>query len=452
MSESFKNIQNKALTTFQLDKFFSADLDLMCISNIEGMFLKVNKEFENLLGYKVEELEGKYFLTLVHTEDVAATSEAMQALSSQTSVYKFVNRYLCKNGSYRYIEWKSYPCEEHVYSSGRDVTQTIQMHQELMQKNEELARLTTNLKEANTIFEALAGTDRLTGLYNRYSFDQNIINEMERSDRYGEHLSMLIYDIDHFKRVNDDFGHPIGDEVLKQTASIFIQLIRQSDMAFRIGGEEFALLMPETSLKQAYLVAEKIRITFENHFFQVVGKITASFGVSERFKFESFKSWYRRTDEALYSAKSCGRNQVVCHNKKDIPIVSVNIAWDEKWNSGNRMIDSQHKELLVLGTAIFDSTYSKTNSHEIMQQLDSLLFKIQTHCDEEIRILKSIGYKEITEHANLHHHLMKKAEKLKIDYMNGDVKASVFLSFILDEFIMDHIQHEDIKYFQLLNN
>lgn len=166
------------------------------------------------------------------------------------------------------------------------------------------------------VLQEVAVTDQLTGINNRHYFDEKVIEEMQRSDRYNRHLTMIIFDLDHFKDINDTFGHPIGDEVLKQTSEIAKGLIRKTDMLFRFGGEEFVILLPETDVDGAEAVAEKIRIGLENNSHPVAGRVTASLGVAERLNNESFSNWYKKADKALYCAKSQGRNKLVCSTEE----------------------------------------------------------------------------------------------------------------------------------------
>jgi len=123
-------------------------------------------------------------------------------------------------------------------------------------------------------------------------------------------LSVLIFDIDHFKRVNDTFGHLAGDDVLVQLSARARQHIRATDMACRWGGEEFMILMPDTSPEQAVAVAEKLRTAFADKPAAGVGKVTASFGVATYQLHESLDHWIGRVDRALYEAKDTGRNAV----------------------------------------------------------------------------------------------------------------------------------------------
>ena len=159
--------------------------------------------------------------------------------------------------------------------------------------------------------EALSVTDRLTGLFNRLKLEEAFDSELERAKRYGHPLSVVLFDVDHFKQVNDSFGHQVGDEVLVSVAQLTKDNVRAIDVAGRWGGEEFLLLCPETELSGAMAMAEKLRSAIETFDFPAVGRITASFGVAEAKPDESEASLTHRADEALYQAKGSGRNRVV---------------------------------------------------------------------------------------------------------------------------------------------
>jgi len=158
--------------------------------------------------------------------------------------------------------------------------------------------------------EVMAITDELTGLYNRHFLEKSVEGVIKHSDRYDEPAALILFDLDHFKAINDTWGHPAGDEVLKQTAQAAKSIIRSSDMLIRFGGEEFIILMPHTTLSGGFAVAEKMRDAIKKNSLPGIDPVTASFGVTERKKDESFDCWYARTDKALYNAKQSGRNRV----------------------------------------------------------------------------------------------------------------------------------------------
>lgn len=162
-----------------------------------------------------------------------------------------------------------------------------------------------------------ARTDHLTGLNNRRQFDEEANKELARHSRNGMPLALLAVDLDHFKRINDDYGHDVGDAVLCQFADICKREIRENDIACRLGGEEFAVLMPEAGLEEAKIVAERLRNAISDACIPIPGTspllFTSSIGVavltdSDR----SIEQIIKRADKALYTAKENGRNRVEC--------------------------------------------------------------------------------------------------------------------------------------------
>lgn len=158
--------------------------------------------------------------------------------------------------------------------------------------------------------EKMATTDSLTGVYNRNKLKEVAIYEFKKIKRERYPLSLIIFDIDHFKQVNDRYGHNVGDYVLKTIASLVQSLIRSSDTFARWGGEEFIILAPNTALENALYLAEKLRAAIEKYNFDFVEKVTCSFGVAEFANNVDFEGLVERADKALYAAKRSGRNRV----------------------------------------------------------------------------------------------------------------------------------------------
>jgi two-component system cell cycle response regulator len=163
---------------------------------------------------------------------------------------------------------------------------------------------------------SMAITDALTGLYNRHYLNTHLGNMVKQALKNGKHLGLMIMDMDHFKEVNDTYGHDVGDLVLKQLAHIMIQESRSAELAARIGGEEFVILMPETNPASALQAAERMREAVEEHNFKINDKgetikKTISIGVANLHPDgDSGESLMKRADEALYEAKNSGRNKV----------------------------------------------------------------------------------------------------------------------------------------------
>jgi len=190
------------------------------------------------------------------------------------------------------------------------MSKSIQDYQQnLEQKIEER---TKELEEKNTQLEKLSVTDRLTEVFNRMKLDSVLEGEINRANRYKNPLSLIILDIDHFKRVNDTHGHQTGDSVLVEFADILRKTVRNTDTVGRWGGEEFLVICPETGLKGAISLAESIREKIEAHNFTTVGRVTASIGVSAYSEGDREKDMIGRADACLYQAKAEGRNRVIC--------------------------------------------------------------------------------------------------------------------------------------------
>lgn len=209
----------------------------------------------------------------------------------------------------------------------------IPSNDEFRTKNEALLRVQHELLEANQSLELrvlertkelerIAQTDSLTGITNRRGLIDSLTVEIDRAERYQHKLSLLMVDLDHFKHVNDKYGHLTGDAVLIESANILSQACRSTDVLGRYGGEEFLLLLPETDTESARLLAERIREDFEQHRFcqddGVEISLTCSIGVTEFQADQSQTSLLQTVDRMLYSAKNAGRNKVVVNGYSEI--------------------------------------------------------------------------------------------------------------------------------------
>ncbi|MFC3606381.1 sensor domain-containing diguanylate cyclase [Stutzerimonas tarimensis] len=173
------------------------------------------------------------------------------------------------------------------------------------------------LLEANAQLEQLSRTDRLTGLSNRGHWEEELKRQYARHRRYGSMASLIMFDIDHFKRINDTYGHQAGDRVIQTLARITADSIRDADLAGRYGGEEFAVLLPDVSAPGARLLAERLRKTAEAtevmHEGQSI-RFTISIGVADLSEpCASHEHLIQRADHALYASKHAGRNRITVH-------------------------------------------------------------------------------------------------------------------------------------------
>lgn len=185
-----------------------------------------------------------------------------------------------------------------VVGVSRDVTRQRQMEDSLLQRQAEIVRLSL--------------TDPLTGVANRRRLDEQLETEVNRVQRYGGTLSLAVADLDHFKRINDEFGHEVGDAVLKAFARIMESHVRDTDLIARFGGEEFVILMPQSGRDAAETVAERIRLSLgRSPIAPLRQAVTVSLGIAEIQNGESAAALLRRADQALYRAKEGGRDRTV---------------------------------------------------------------------------------------------------------------------------------------------
>jgi two-component system, cell cycle response regulator len=210
--------------------------------------------------------------------------------------------------------------------SGADdyITKPFQYRELLarIRAGERIVNLQKELLETNKRLELLSITDGLTKLHNHRYFQDELARAFEESQRYQRPLSLAMIDIDFFKKVNDTYGHAVGDEVLKRAAALFRDSVRSTDLVARYGGEEFAVMMPETVLNDGITFAEKIRALIEGTPIDTqAGPIaaTVSIGVASvpHSRINTHKELIIAADKALYRAKKSGRNQVQAEKRKD---------------------------------------------------------------------------------------------------------------------------------------
>lgn len=174
----------------------------------------------------------------------------------------------------------------------------------------ELEKLNAQLQEKVSEVSNLATTDKLTQLHNRYSFESELEREMARALRYSSAMSITLFDIDFFKQINDTYGHSVGDAALARVGEVVMQFIRNTDIAARWGGDEFAIIFPEAALPQAVAVTEKLLERVRGIMIADNVHLSSSFGVTEFVKGDTVDSLIKRVDEALYAAKMAGRGTI----------------------------------------------------------------------------------------------------------------------------------------------
>ena len=316
------------------------------------------------------------------------------------------------------------------------------------------------LRSAIFTLEELASTDRLTNAWNRRRFEETIEGETHRSARYGHPLSMLLIDVDHFKRVNDEFGHREGDRVLVAISSLIRAIMRKSDSLTRWGGEEFIVLMPNTGLGRAQATARRICETVADSEIEGIGRLTVSVGVAEYLPSETSDEWIERADRAMYLAKEGGRNRVEADARRALTQNHiehlegnfVQLVWKDMFCSGHPLIDGQHRDLFARANELLDAMLSGRPRDEILLTIEHLLFDVGKHFRDEEWILGALEFGHLDGHRQEHARLMTRCHALVGEFEAGIVPIGELFEFLAHELVTRHILGTDREYFDLIRH
>ncbi|PKO12466.1 MAG: hypothetical protein CVU39_24020 [Chloroflexi bacterium HGW-Chloroflexi-10] len=268
----------------ELENFFNLTPDLLTIATTDGRFLRTSPSWEMLLGYTNEELLQGKFLDFIHPDDLEATLKTMGDLSEQKRVVNFVNRYRCKDGTYRWIEWHSQPADNFIYAAARDITERKQMEDELLYQSSH---------------------DALTGLFNRQYYETEL-KRLQQSRRFP--ISILVMDMNGLKKVNDTLGHSMGDDLLRYAADAIMSAFRSEDIVARIGGDEFVVILPETNSEAAQAAVQRVyeKISEHNLKCQPDHTISLAIGFACGNQNNQLSEIFKQADIAMYKNKAKG--------------------------------------------------------------------------------------------------------------------------------------------------
>uniref|UniRef100_Q07PX8 diguanylate cyclase n=1 Tax=Rhodopseudomonas palustris (strain BisA53) TaxID=316055 RepID=Q07PX8_RHOP5 len=306
-------------------------------------------------------------------------------------------------------------------------------------------------------------SDPLTGVANRRMFDASIGRLIEQADQHDSPLSLVLIDIDNFKHFNDKFGHLVGDGILRLVATEITQSCRANDVICRNGGDEFAVILPETPIEGALAVAEAIRERVMKRQLlrrstkEPMGRITTSIGVAQHQKGNSPEALVARADKWLYSAKTLGRNRVSAETSElgemdssDVDRSEPGLHWSRAYESGDALIDSQHRELFVLANALFDpSLKPEAAPRELTLALDRLLSHVAKHFADEEAELSARHFRGLSGHQAAHATLLRDADDLKNEVRSGLRTLGDLREFIVNEVVAQHMLTADLEFFPL---
>jgi diguanylate cyclase (GGDEF)-like protein/hemerythrin-like metal-binding protein len=308
--------------------------------------------------------------------------------------------------------------------------------------------------------ERQVASDSLTGLWNRAHFDRLLEAELDRSRRYRQPVSLILFDIDHFKRVNDVYGHQAGDAVLRELALAAQSALRASDALFRWGGEEFAILAPSTGYRGAHRLAEALRLRVADASFPAVGRLTISAGVAEHLDAESDNAWFRRADAMLYAAKHDGRNRVRTDARGNSDVwaeahgpAALHLVWQEGYECGEPGIDAEHRELFGLVNALIDASLTTADRDgDAAHAFDRLHEHIATHFAHEETLLAEHGFTQLEAHRRAHAGLLRRARTLRREWQNHAAGLGAIVEFLAGDVVARHLFKMDRDFFPLFSN
>ena len=313
------------------------------------------------------------------------------------------------------------------------------------------------LREALDQALAVAGTDRLTGAWNRRHFEDGALQLMALAGRRGDPFSLVLFDLDRFKRINDTFGHGVGDQVLRSVSATVREQLRASDALVRWGGEEFIVLCPDTTLAGATILAEKVRRAVEGRSLPQVGLVTISLGVAQRQRGEDLEAWVARADGALYRAKERGRNRteaslemVESHGEEAPSILAL--VWDDALACGQPEIDHQHQQLYHLSNTLLAAITSGRYPEEAKLQMQLLIAHVAQHFHDEEAVLARAGYPDLASHAQEHNRLIAKAKALQQEMGGIHTDLPSLLTFLALDLVKGHIMGWDRRFFNFLRS
>ena len=283
--------------------------DIIVILNLEGTITYINPAVEHVLGFKLEERIGAKGFELIHPDDMKFLTDSFNTLARDTNspVIKAEMHLRHKDGSWRTLEAVgsnliNNNVVEAVIVNYRDITERKQAEEVL--------------KESEKKYRELSIIDDLTQLYNSKHFHAQLEREMERSNSYfyGQPLTLLLLDLDKFKEFNDTYGHVEGDHMLSQFGRVIKRCLRETDSAYRYGGDEFTIMLPMTSIEEGIVKAKRIRAELMKETFSLVLDqniyMTVSIGLTQYKPKEEMKTFVHRVEKLMYQAKKDGRDRI----------------------------------------------------------------------------------------------------------------------------------------------
>ncbi|MCB1955866.1 MAG: diguanylate cyclase [Rhodocyclaceae bacterium] len=434
----------------------------VAIKDLEGRYLFANGEFQRYAGVGLERIFGQRDESFLDATRTRLANEAEQAILNSRRG-RSGDECIVRDGSTLSYLVARFP----IFNEHHQIVAVGLIGMEITPEQRDSAAAERALKEAQLVnaqlrgaifaLEELASTDRLTNAWNRRRYEETIEGEIHRSARYGHPLSMLLIDVDHFKRINDLHGHQEGDRVLVQVSTLVRSIMRKSDSLTRWGGEEFIVLMPNTGLGRAQATAQRICDTVAAHPLDTIGHLTVSVGVAEYLPSETHEEWLARADRAMYRAKDAGRNRIDVDPSRSMTQSHVEhlegnfvqLVWKEAFRCGHAVIDRQHEQLFRRANELLEAVLSGRPKDELLLVVEKLVGEVGKHFADEEWILDALAFSGLQAHRVEHAGLMSRCHALVGDFEAGTVPVGEVFQFLAHELVTRHILGSDREYFPL---
>ena len=460
MSETLASTENPARNARAslLHSLVAQSPALIAIRGNDGTYLYANESFAQMLNLPAESLPGR------HEEDVLRTAGVTRTLrignGASVEITHNEEEAIVGLRSRRFLVTR-FPLragDGEVIASGMIATEIGARTGTIANPAEYAEARHAELLHALEQMERLAYTDRLTGAWNRRHLEDAALLEMSRAERHGHAVSLLVLDVDHFKEINDQFGHAVGDYVLVELVRCIRSDIRRADTVTRWGGEEFIVLAPDTALREAEQLAQKLCARVAEAQLSSARPVTISVGVAEYHCGEGFEHWLARADRAMYRAKDSGRNRVVADPYSAFAgdgtrqaCSPVELVWRESYRSGNDRVDRQHHQLFEHANRLLHAVMSQAPRAEVLEAMEVLAEDITAHFAEEEQLHDAIGFPAREAHAAEHGRLLAQAARLfERVRQDADLPIAEVFQFLAYDVVAQHLVGADRQYFHYL--
>jgi diguanylate cyclase (GGDEF)-like protein/hemerythrin-like metal-binding protein len=290
--------------------------------------------------------------------------------------------------------------------------------------------------------------DKLTGIWNRRKLEEVGQVELRRLVRHGTPVSLMLIDLDDFKRINDRFGHAAGDAVLRRVAEVCGQWLRETDVFGRWGGEEFMVVLPGTGVDESLRLAEDLRRAVHAVDAGIGRQISISIGVSLCLSGDDWRNWFERTDAALYRAKSAGKNCSFFEIPLERVAGALQIRWTEDMKVGIDEVDADHAALIAINNDLLrfmNDTYDKRLVYERLREVER---RMTAHTEREERLIDRWMPGRLAAHAAEHRALGDRFRFLVERFEADTVPLEALAQFLVFEMCAQHINLYDREVFR----